>query len=442
MRPQDLIKKKRDGAMLTRREIQFLIEGYLNGQIPDYQMSALTMAIYFQGMAKEETVALTECMLHSGIVVDLSTVPGRKVDKHSTGGVGDKISLPLAPAVAAAGVPVPMISGRGLGHTGGTLDKLESIPGFQVNIPVTRYIEILQEIGICMMGQTADIAPADKKLYALRDVTATIESIPLITGSILSKKLAEGIDAVVFDVKTGSGAFMKTEPEAMKLAQSLVDIGTMMGKEVIALITDMDQPLGYYIGNTLEVLESLAVLQGKGPQDVTQLTVELGAYMLMLGQVVEDVEQGRQKMRQVLSDGSALEKFQHLIRLQGGTPEVVADPSRFARAANQTEVPSEQTGYVQFINGESVGIASMLLGAGRERIDSKIDHAAGIILQKKVGDPVSRGEPLCILEYNDDRKLHDAIGYSKQAYIVGDTPPEKTPLIKQIIEYRKRPRLR
>jgi pyrimidine-nucleoside phosphorylase len=434
MRAQDIIKKKRDGGMLTREEIHFLVDGYTSGHIPDYQMSAFTMATYFQGASKEETVALTECMLHSGIVADLSTVPGRKVDKHSTGGVGDKISIPLAPAVAAAGVPVPMISGRGLGHTGGTLDKLESIPGFQVDISVDRYTEILQEIGICMIGQTADIAPADKKLYALRDVTATVESIPLITGSILSKKLAEGIDALVFDVKTGSGAFMKTDEGAVKLAQNLVDIGSMMGKDVVALITDMDQPLGYCIGNMLEVLESLDVMQGKGPDDVTKLTVELGAYMLMLGKKVEDVEQGRQKMRQVLSDGSALEKFQHLVRLQHGDPEVIADPSKFTRAASQTIISSERTGYVQSINSESVGIASMLLGAGRERMDSKIDHTAGIILKKKVGEMVSNGEALCALEYNYETKLHDAIELIRQAYNIGDVPPPKTPLIKQIIK--------
>jgi pyrimidine-nucleoside phosphorylase len=434
MRAQDVIKKKRDGGILTRAEIQWLIEGYINGQIPDYQMSALTMAIYFQGMSKEETVALTECMLHSGIVVDLRTVPGRKVDKHSTGGVGDKISLPLAPAVAAAGVPVPMISGRGLGHTGGTLDKLEAIPGFQVDLPVVRYIEILQEIGVCLIGQTADIAPADKKLYALRDVTATIESIPLITGSILSKKLAEGIDAVVFDVKTGSGAFMKTEEQAAELAQSLVAIGSMMGKEVAALITDMSQPLGYAIGNTLEVLESLDVMQGKGPEDVTALTVELGAYMLMLGRAVENLEQGRLKIRQVLADGSALAKFQQLVRLQGGDPAVIADPSKFTRAAKQTEVYAQRTGYVQAMNGEAIGIASMVLGAGRERLDSKIDHAAGIILRKKMGDVVSKGEPLCILEYNEATRLESAINLIQQAYTIGNTPPQRTPLIRRVIK--------
>jgi pyrimidine-nucleoside phosphorylase len=433
MRAQDIIKKKRDGETLTREEIQFLIEGYTTGQIPDYQMSAFTMAVYFQGASKEETVALTECMLHSGTVIDLSTIPGRKVDKHSTGGVGDKISIPLAPAVAAVGVPVPMISGRGLGHTGGTLDKLESIPGFQVDISVTRYIQILQESEICMIGQTADIAPADKKLYALRDVTATVESIPLITGSILSKKLAEGIDAIVFDVKTGSGAFMKTEKEAAELAQSLVDIGVMMGKEAVALITDMDQPLGYCVGNTLEVLESIDVMRGKGPDDVTKLTVELGAYMLALGKVVEDVEQGRQKMRQILSDGSALEKFQQLVYLQGGDPEVIANPSKFVRASNQRLVLSEQTGYVQSINAEAVGIASMLLGAGREQIDSKIDYAAGIILKKKIGDPVSNGEALCVLEYNNDRKIHNAIELITHAYSIGDTPPAKIPLIRQVV---------
>ena len=433
MRPQDVVKRKRDGGTLTREEIQFLIEGYTAGRIPDYQMSAFTMATFFQGMSKEETVALTECMLHSGTVVDLNMIPGKKVDKHSTGGVGDKISLPLAPAVAAAGVPVPMISGRGLGHTGGTLDKLESIPGFQVDISLEQYVEILQKTGLCLIGQTKDIAPADKKLYALRDVTATVESIPLITGSILSKKLAEGIDGLVFDVKTGSGAFMKTYEDSLTLAQNLVDIGTMMGKEVVALITDMDQPLGYCIGNTLEMLESLDVLRGEGPEDVVNLTIELGAYMLKLGQVVDDVEHGRQKMRNVLSDGSALEKFQYLVELQGGDPEVITDPSKFIRAAHKQPVFSQNSGYVQTINSESIGIASMMLGAGRERVDSKIDHAVGIILQKKVGEPVLEGEALCVLEYNDSTRLHEAVEHINHAYTIGKTSPANVPLIKQVI---------
>lgn len=437
MRPQDILRKKRDGGNLSREEIQFLFEGYVSGRIPDYQMSALTMAFYFQGASKEETVALTDCMLHSGMVVDLQTLSGRKVDKHSTGGVGDKISLPLAPAVAAAGVPVPMISGRGLGHTGGTLDKLESIPGFQVDIPVERYRQILEEIGVCMIGQTADIAPADKKLYALRDVTATIESIPLITGSILSKKLAEGVDALVFDVKTGSGAFMKTEEQALELAQSLVDVGALMGKDVVALITDMDQPLGFCVGNTLEVLESIDVMQGKGPEDVVLLTVELGAYMLLLGHVVDELEAGRQQMHRVLSDGSALEKFQQLVRLQGGDPGFIADPAKFLRATHQAPVVAPLYGYVQAIDSESVGIASMMLGAGRERIDSTIDHAVGIVLKKKVGDAVESGETLCVLEYNDSTKLQGAIARIRQAYKIGEAPPAKTSLIKQVIRKDK-----
>lgn len=434
MRAQDLIKKKRDGGTLTRPEIEFLLQGYVSGAIPDYQMSALTMAFYFQGATREETAMLTDCMLHSGIVVDLQAIPGRKVDKHSTGGVGDKISLPLAPAVAAAGVVVPMISGRGLGHTGGTLDKLEAIPGFQVDLSVPRYIEILSQIGVCMIGQTAEIAPADKKLYALRDVTATIENIPLITSSILSKKLAEGIDAVVFDVKVGSGAFMKTEAEALRLAQSLVDIGRLMGKDVVALLTDMNQPLGYCIGNTLEVLESLDVLQGKGPDDVTILTIELGAYMLLLGHVVADLENGRQKMRQVLSDGSALQKFQQIVTLQGGDPSVITDPTRFVRAVHQTPVCAEQTGYVQGINSEAVGVASMVLGAGRETVTAKINHAAGIVLKKKVGDRVSRGDALCVLEYDHAPHLQDAIRLIQQAYVIGEQPPIPAPLIQQVIQ--------
>lgn len=433
MRAQELIKKKRDGGPLTPVEIQFLIEGYTHGRIPDYQMSALTMAIFFQGMTKEETVALTECMLHSGVVVDLSMIPGKKVDKHSTGGVGDKISLPVAPAVAAAGVPVPMISGRGLGHTGGTLDKLESIPGFQVDLTLDRYIEILEQVGLCLIGQTKDIAPADKKLYALRDVTATVESIPLITASILSKKLAEGIDGIVFDVKTGSGAFMKNDDDALKLAQNLVDIGSMMGKDVTALITDMDQPLGFAIGNTLEVLESLEVLRGQGPEDVVALTVELGAYMLKLGGVVPEIALGRQRMQKILANGTGLQKFQQLVERQGGDPALIADPSKFRRAAHQFRVLAQRSGYVQQIQSEAVGVASMWLGAGRERLDSVIDHAVGIILHKKIGDSVKSGEALCTLEYNDDARLQDAVIQLQHAYMIGDIPPEKSPLIKKIL---------
>lgn len=433
MRAQELIKKKRDGGVLTQAEIQFLIEGYTSGRISDYQISALTMAIFFQGMTKEETVALTECMLHSGMVVDLSMIPGKKVDKHSTGGVGDKISLPLAPAVATAGVAVPMISGRGLGHTGGTLDKLESIPGFQVDLPLNRYIAILQQAGLCLIGQTQDIAPADKKLYALRDVTATVESIPLITASILSKKLAEGIDGIVFDVKTGSGAFMKNDDDATKLARNLVDIAVMMGKDAVALITDMDQPLGYCIGNTLEMLESIEVLCGEGPEDVVALTVELGAYMLKLGGAVTAIEQGHEAMRRVLSDGSAFEKFRRLVELQGGDPAMIDDPSKFRRAAHQFQVPAQNSGYVQHINSESVGVASMWLGAGRERLDSVIDHAVGIVLHKKVGDSVKSGEALCTLEYNDDARLQDAVVQLQHAYMIGDIPPDKSPLIKKIL---------
>ena len=433
MRPQDIIKKKRDGISLTRAEIQYLIDGYTAGDIPDYQMSAFTMALFFQGASKEETVALTESMLHSGTVVDLNELHGKKIDKHSTGGVGDKISLPLAPAVAAAGICVPMLSGRGLGHTGGTLDKLESIPGFQVNLPLDRYIEILKAIDVCMIGQTSDIAPADKKLYALRDVTATVESIPLITGSILSKKLAEGIDGLVFDVKLGSGAFMKTEDDATALAENLVNIGTMMGKDVVALITDMGQPLGYCIGNTLEMLETLDVLRGKGPNDVVELAVELGAYMLKLGEAADTVEQGRQKMRQVLSDGSALKKFRRLVELQGGDVSVLDNPTNFRRAEHQLEVVAQSNGYVCSMDSEKIGVAGMLLGAGRENLDSKIDHAVGIILRKKIGDAVRQGEALCVVEYNDDTKLDDAVRQIEEAYAIGEAPPAQAPLIRKII---------
>lgn len=430
MRAQDIIKKKRDGGQLTRDEIRFLIDGYTAGRIPDYQLSAFTMAVFFRGMTREETVALTEAMLHSGTVVDLSMISGKKVDKHSTGGVGDKISLPLAPAVAAAGVCVPMLSGRGLGHTGGTLDKLESIPGFRVDLSLEQYAAILHDIGVCMIGQTKEIAPADKKLYALRDVTATVESIPLITASILSKKLAEGIDGIVFDVKTGSGAFMKTYDDSAKLAQNLVEIASMMGKDAVALITDMDQPLGEMVGNTLEVLESLDVLRGGGPADVVELTVELGAQMLRVGGAAETLEQGREKMRRVLYDGSAFEKFRQLVELQGGDVEVILHPAKFRRAEHQWPVRAKAFGYVEAINSEMVGVASMLLGAGRERVDSPIDHAAGIVLKKRIGDRVDEGEPLCVLEYNDGARVDAAVQQIEQAYRIGERQPERAKLIK------------
>ena len=430
MRAQDIIKKKRDGGQLTHDEIHFLIDGYTAGRIPDYQLSAFTMAVFFRGMTREETVALTEAMLHSGTVVDLSMIQGKKVDKHSTGGVGDKISLPLAPAVAAAGVCVPMLSGRGLGHTGGTLDKLESIPGFRVDLSLDQYTAILHDIGVCMIGQTKEIAPADKKLYALRDVTATVESIPLITASILSKKLAEGIDGIVFDVKTGSGAFMKTYDDSAKLAQNLVEIASLMGKDAVALITDMDQPLGEMVGNTLEVLESLDVLRGGGPADVVELTVELGAQMLRVGGAAETLEQGREKMRRVLSDGSAFEKFRQLVELQGGDVEVILHPAKFRRAEHQWPVRAKAFGYVEAINSEMVGVASMLLGAGRERVDSPIDHAAGIVLKKRIGDRVDEGEPLCVLEYNDGARVDAAVQQIEQAYRIGERQPERAKLIK------------
>ncbi|PID58205.1 thymidine phosphorylase [candidate division KSB3 bacterium] len=433
MRPQDIIKKKRDGIALTHAEIQYMVDGYINSRIPNYQMAAFTMAMFFQGATKAETVALTESMLHSGTVVDLALLPGKKVDKHSTGGVGDKISIPLAPAAAAAGIYVPMISGRGLGHTGGTLDKLESIPGFQVNIPLDRYVEILKAIGVCMLGQTSDIAPADKKIYALRDVTATIESVPLITASILSKKLAEGIDGLVFDVKVGNGAFMKTEADATILAKNLVSIASMMGKDVVALITDMNEPLGFCIGNTLEILESLEVLQGRGPEDVVKLTVELGAYMLKVGKVAETIDAGRQKMRQVLSDGSALRRFRQLVQLQGGDISVIDNPETFKRAEYTQEIRAQSNGYISSMHSENIGTAAMLLGAGRDNMASQIDHAAGIILKKKVGDRVTRGDTLCVLEYNDHSRLEDAVRTIQESYTIGSVQPKARPLIRKVV---------
>lgn len=397
MRAYDLIKKKRDGKALDEREVRALIEGYTSGDVADYQMAAFAMAVFFRGMEGDELSAFTESMLRSGEVIDLSHVPGVKVDKHSTGGVGDKISLPLAPAVAALGVPVPMVSGRGLGHTGGTLDKLESIPGFRVDLSTADYKRLVEEVGCCLIGQTAEVAPADKKLYALRDVTATVDCIPLIASSILSKKLAEGIDALVLDVKYGSGAFMKDPEQSLLLARTMVDIGTRMGKHVVARQTNMDQPLGVMVGNALEVQESLDVLEGKGPADVVELTVELGAEMLVLGEVAADLDDARAKMRRALSDGSAREKFGEIIAAQGGDRRVIDDRARLPHTSGRAVVKAERAGYVRGIDAEAVGIASMTLGGGRARSHEAVDPRVGVEVHARIGDRVEVGQTLFVL---------------------------------------------
>ncbi len=434
MRPLDLIRKKRDGGELSSDEIQFLIHAYTHDEIPDYQMAAWLMAVLIRGMTGAELSALTSAMLHSGEVLDLSDIPGAKIDKHSTGGVGDKTSLIIAPLVAAAGVTVPMISGRGLGHTGGTLDKLESIPGFKINLSLSGFRRVLKACGCGMIGQTAEIAPADKKLYALRDVTATVESPNLICASIMSKKLAEGTDGLVLDVKTGSGAFMKTEKDSVHLAELMVETGERMGKKMVALITDMDQPLGLKVGNALEVEECIEVMQGGGPADLSELSLELAAWMLYLAGKTPSVDQGYELASELISTGSALKKFREIVTQQGGDLSVIDDPRRLPRARHQLPLLSSSDGFVDFIQCEQVGIASLVLGGGREKKDDVIDPAVGLVLHKKVGDTVHDAEPLCTIHYNSDVRLAEAQALLHQAYRIADEPPAvKRPLIHRVI---------
>jgi pyrimidine-nucleoside phosphorylase len=429
----DVIRKKRDGLELSRAEIEGLVNAYTGGAIPDYQVSSWLMAVVLRGMTRPETAALTDAMLHSGEVLDLSSLPARKVDKHSTGGIGDKTSLVLAPLAAAAGVAVPMISGRGLGHTGGTLDKLEAIPGFNVNLSVAEFRRVLATCGCAMIGQTAEIAPADRKLYALRDVTGTVESPYLICASIMSKKLAEGIDALVLDVKTGSGAFMKNEKDAAFLAELMVETGERMGKQVIALITDMDQPLGNRIGNALEVVECVEVLQGAGPYDLRELCLELAGWMLHLGGVSRTVAEGRQRSAQLISSGKALEKFLEMIELQGGDPRVVDDAKRLPQAQHTMQVASANSGYLASMQCEQIGTACVILGGGRERKEDSVDPAVGIVLHKKVGDPVATGEPLATIYYNAEARAQRASKLIEQSCQITGTAPSRRPLIHKVI---------
>ncbi len=390
MHVTDLIRKKRDGGELQRAEIEFLVEGYTRDRIPDYQMSAWLMAVVLRGMSRAELAALTESMLNSGKVMDFSSLPAAKVDKHSTGGVGDKTSLVLAPMVAAAGVYVPMISGRGLGHTGGTLDKLESIPGFNVNLSTTEFRRVLGDCGTAMIGQTPEIAPADKKLYALRDVTGTVESPYLICASIMSKKLAEGIDALVLDVKTGSGAFMKSEKDAVFLAELMVETGQRLGKKITALITDMSQPLGHAVGNALEVAECLEVLNGKGPKDLRELCLVLAAWMFLLVHRVKTVDEGRELAEEMLRSGKAKEKFRQMIKIQGGNEKVVDDSSILPKAKQHVDLASADSGFVAAIECEQIGTAGVLLGGGRAKKEDSVEPAVGIIIHKKLGDSGGR----------------------------------------------------
>ena len=429
MRAVDIIRKKRDGHPLSASEIAWMIAGLANGEVSDYQWSALLMAIYFRGMTDAETACLTMEMMRSGTIVDLSAVPGLKVDKHSTGGVGDKTSLILAPVAAAVGLHVPMVSGRGLGHTGGTLDKLESIPGFRVDLDLRRYEDVIRTCGLVMIGQTAEIAPADKRLYALRDATSTVESIPLISASIMSKKLAEGIDGLVLDVKTGNGAFMERLEDSRKLAETMCAIGRGLGKRMRALITRMDQPLGLAVGNALEVVECLNCLQGTGPKDLLDLSIELAAEMVIMGELASDLDEARALCTQTISDGSAFQRFQEMVKLQGGDPRSLDDVSLLPSAKTRIDVPAGKGGYVSRLDARPIGHATMLLGAGRARVDSRIDPAVGIVLNKKVGDRVEKGETLCTVHLNDAGGLDAVLEILTAAYGIEDGIAAVPPLI-------------
>ncbi len=418
----ELIADKRNGGVLSEEDIRRLISGYARGDVPDYQMAAMAMAIYFRGLSPEELGPWTDAMLHSGRVIDLSHLPDRKVDKHSTGGVGDKISLPLAPVVGACGVRVPMISGRGLGHTGGTLDKLESIPGFSTDLSVQSYIDQVASLGVALIGQTAEVCPADKRLYALRDVTATVESIPLISSSIMSKKLAEGIDALVLDVKVGSGAFMKTVEDARLLAETMVAIGERMGKKTVALLTSMEQPLGRMIGNALEVRESIEILRDEGPDDVRALTLALAEVMLELGEV------DPRGAASALADGSALELFGRIIEAQGGDRRVCDDLSRLPSAKHRVPYIAKTSGYVSAMDTRRVGLAACVLGAGRARTDDVIDPGVGLEMACRLGDQVEAGQPLAWI-YHNDAGVDAAQVHLDSGITIGESAPDVSGLI-------------
>ena len=429
MRAVDIIMSKRDGRTLAREEIGFFVDGVTAGTLPDYQASALLMAILLRGMTPEETAWLTDAMVHSGIRVNLCNIAGVKVDKHSTGGVGDKTSLILAPLAAACGVPVPMMSGRGLGHTGGTLDKLEAIPGFRVDLSLEEMQAALVSVGCAMIGQTAQIAPADKKLYALRDVTGTVESIPLISASIMSKKIAEGIDALVLDVKTGSGAFMKTEADSRRLAESLVSIGNASGVRTEAIITAMDTPLGLAVGNALEVIECVEVLKGRGPQDLVDVSVELAARMLVLGKVADDRAAAERRVRDAMASGAGLERFRRIVEFQGGDPRVLDDYQRLPHVSDLHAVPAKRDGYVTRLDAELVGRASVALGAGRDRVEDPVDPAVGIMVIAKPGDEVRAGDPVLQMHFRDRARLEIAVALAREAITIGDEPPPPRRLI-------------
>ena len=433
MRTVDLIQRKRAAEELSSEEIAYLVNGYTSGEIPDYQMAAFLMATFFTGMIDREVSSLTECMIASGGTLDLSGIPGMKVDKHSTGGVGDKTSLIAGPIAAAAGVIVPMISGRGLGHTGGTLDKLEAIPGFRTDIPLEQFHAILTQHGICFIGQSEEIAPADKKIYALRDSTGTVESIPLIASSIMSKKMAEGIDALVLDVKVGSGAFMKKQVDARRLAQMMVGIGRRLDKRVQALITDMNQPLGYAVGNALEVMEVSQTLHNEGPDDLRRISVELASRMIYLAKITKTLDEARQIAETKLADGSAYKKFKDVVAAQGGNPAALEKFELLPNATGMREITTQRAGYVSAIEAEYIGRASTMMGAGRDRKEDAIDPAVGVILEVKTGEKVDAGAVLCRLYYTQDSTLEEAAELVEDAFRISSQKPDERELILEVV---------
>ncbi len=432
MRMYDIIIKKRNGEELTKEEIQYFISGYTGGSIPDYQAAALLMAIYFKGMSKKETSELTMAMANSGETVDLSEIEGVKVDKHSTGGVGDKISLIVIPLVASLGIPIAKMSGRGLGHTGGTIDKLEAIHGFNAELTRDEFINNVNKYKMAITGQSGNLAPADKKLYALRDVTATVDSIPLIASSIMSKKIASGADCIVLDVKVGSGAFMKSVEQAAELARTMVDIGKSLNRKTVAIVSDMSQPLGHEVGNSNEIIEAIDVLKGKGSEDETQVALTIASYMAILGGAFEDFDKAHSALREIIKSGKAIEKLKLLVEAQGGDPGVIDNTDKLPVAKYHIEVKAAGEGYVNSINAESIGISAMLLGAGRRTKEDKIDFSAGISMKKKVGDKVIMGDTLCVLHTNLE-DINEAERIALDAYSIGNTQVKINKYVYEII---------
>ena len=432
MRMVDLIHKKKQGEELTRAEINFIVEGYTSGEIPDYQMSALLMAIYFKGMNKEETANLTIAFINSGDKVDLSEIKGIKVDKHSTGGVGDKVSLIVIPLVASVGIPVAKMSGKGLGHTGGTIDKLESIEEFKTNLSMNEFIHNVNTYKMAIAGQTANLTPADKKIYALRDVTSTVESVPLIASSVMSKKIASGADAIVLDVKVGSGAFMKSLDEARELAQTMVKIGKSLNRKAIAVITDMSQPLGHEVGNANEVREAIEVLQGRGSKDLTTVALTIASHMAVLGGTYSEFNNAYRELEKIINSGRVIDTFKQLVKIQGGNPEVIDNPDRLPQAKYHVEIKASREGYVTAINAEAIGVSAMLLGAGRKKKDDPIDYSAGLTMVKKAGDKVNIGDLICLLHTNF-KEHKEAENIARSAYSFSDNEPTPISYVYEVI---------